>query len=193
MALLHHAVHAPRGDYVGLGVAAFLSWVGIPGPGEAALVTAGTLAAKGQLHLLTVVGVAWLGAHLGGLAGWFVGHHAGHAVASGPGPLQRARIRALDHGRRFYHRYGVLAVFFTPSWIAGINRMPARRFFVANALAALAWALLWGLGAALVGPSIADFAGDLGLVGTIAVAVLTVVAVVAALRRRGSHSHPRSD
>ena len=39
---------------------------------------------------------------------------------------------------------------------AGIHRMRWSRFLPANALSALAWALVVGLGAYLLGPSITD-------------------------------------
>src|SRR5438552_3270256 len=69
---LHHVhvhvhVHGPKVGYAGLGVAAIASWIGLPGPGEAALVTAGTLAGRGHLDLWAVLAVAWLGAMAGGV------------------------------------------------------------------------------------------------------------------------------
>src|SRR2546421_303040 len=83
-----------------------------------ALAAAGVLAASGRLDLAEVVSVAFVGAAVGGVVGWLIGMKLGHSVFGGPGPLRRTRLRVLAVGERFYDRYGVLAVFFTPSWLA---------------------------------------------------------------------------
>ena len=57
------------GEYIGLFVLVAIMGAGIPGPGDAALIAAGTLAGQGNLSLtlvLIVAGVAWmLGSILG--------------------------------------------------------------------------------------------------------------------------------
>jgi len=180
---LHHRFHGPRGDYVGLAGAAAASWAGLPGPGEAALITAGVLAAHHKLDLLSVVATAWLGATLGGTAGWWIGLKAGREVVTKPGPLHHLRIAALERGDRFYARFGVVAVFFAPSWVAGIHGMRAVSFIAANAVSALIWALLFGLGAYFVGPTVTDLVVDIGLVGGIVIGGLVVAAVAGMLVR----------
>jgi membrane protein DedA with SNARE-associated domain len=184
MALLHHQVRGPSLGYVGIGLAALASWVGVPGPGEAALVTAGTLAGRGRLDLLSLLACAWLGATLGGIGGWWIGRHAGHRLAGPRGPFAAPRRAALARGERFYARFGVLAVFLTPSWVAGIHGMRASRYLPANALAALVWAVLFGAGGDIAGPAIAEFASDLGLLGGIVLAGLVIAGTVAGLRTR---------
>lgn len=181
---LHAHVHGPRGDYIGLALAAAASWVGVPGSGEAALVAAGILAAKGKLDLLSVIVVAWAAATAGGVAGWVVGLRVGRRLMTRSGPLQRWRRHALDRGERFYARYGPVAVFFTPSWMAGITHMPAAPYLAANAISALAWALMLGLGSYAIGPTILDLFADLGRVGLVVLVVVAVGAAVAARRRR---------
>jgi membrane protein DedA with SNARE-associated domain len=188
---LHHHVHGPKGDYVGLGLAAAAGWAGVPGPGEAALITAAVLAERHKLDIVSVIAVAWLGATLGGTAGWAVGIRAGRAVLTAPGPLQKARLSALDRGDRFFERFGPVAVFLTPSWVAGIVGMRAVRFLVLNALAALFWAVALGLGVFLAGPPIADLFADLGLIGGIALGVVALIAAVTALVRGRSRRRRR--
>ncbi|MEA2481851.1 MAG: hypothetical protein QOJ07_3773 [Thermoleophilaceae bacterium] len=188
---LHHHVHGPKGDYVGLGLAAAASWAGVPGPGEAALITAAVLAERHKLDIVSVIAIAWLGATLGGTAGWAVGIRAGRAVLTAPGPLHKARVSALDRGDRFFERFGPVAVFLTPSWVAGIVGMRAVRFLVLNALAALFWAVALGLGVFLAGPPIADLFADLGLIGGIALGVVALIAAVTALVRGRSRRRRR--
>jgi membrane protein DedA with SNARE-associated domain len=181
---LRRHVHGPAADYLGIGAAAAASWAGLPGPGEAALITAGIVAAHGRIDIVAVIAVAWLGAVLGGVIGWLVGLKAGRTVVSAPGPLLRARLSALARGDRFFERYGAVAVFFTPSWIAGIHGMRAGRFLAANAVAALVWSVVIGAGAFYAGPPIVELVDDLGLVSALVVGGLLAAAVVGAVARR---------
>ena len=183
---VHHRVHGPRIDYVGIGVAAAVSWLGVSGPGEVVLVTAAVAAARGRLDISSVIGIAWVGATLGGMGGWLIGRHGGRRVILAGRWLRPARERALDRGNRFFERYGWVAVYFAPSWAAGINAMSASRFLPANAVCALAWSLLIGLGGYLLGPSIGDISQDIGIAGSVALGVLIVAAALAG--RRGIRS-----
>jgi membrane protein DedA with SNARE-associated domain len=177
-------------DYVGVFLAAALSWAAIPGVGEAALIAAGISARHGHLDLTAVVAVAFAGASLGGIAGWLVGVRGGRRLVTAPGVLLRLRLRMLARGERFYARYGPIAVLFTPAWVAGIHNMRWSRFLIANTFSALVWAVAIGVGADLIGPSITDLVGDVGVAGAIALAgVLIVLAAVLvrslSARRRG--------
>jgi membrane protein DedA with SNARE-associated domain len=175
-------------DYIGVFVASGASWALLPGPGEAALIAAGISAAHGHLDLASVIAVAWAGATVGGTAGWIVGVKGGRGLLMAPGPLRPVRLGLIARGDRFYERYGPVAVFFTPSWIAGVHDMRWPRFLPANALSALTWALSIGLGAYLIGPSITDIVADAGLAGGSLLAALFVLAVVLVLRRRSHRS-----
>lgn len=184
VAVVHHHTRASGVDYVGVFLAAGVSWVALPGPGEAALIAASISAAHGRLDLASVLAVAWAGAIAGGTAGWIIGVKGGRGLLTAPGPLHHLRLALIARGDRFYERYGPLAVLFTPSWIAGIHDMRWSRFLPANAVAGLAWALGFGLAAYYVGPSITDIAADAGLAGGLLVGALFVLAVGLALRRR---------
>ena len=180
----HHHLYGPSLGYVGIGLAAAASWAGIPGPGETALIAGGILAARERLDLAELLVVAWLGAMVGGIAGWGLGRRTGQALLTARGPLHRQRMAAMVRGARFFARFGVLAVYFAPSWVAGSTGLRAPRFIVANAMAALIWVCLVGLGAYAVGPAIADVVGDIGLIGPIAVGILAVAGIAYTLTRR---------
>jgi membrane protein DedA with SNARE-associated domain len=185
LAAVHHRFHGPGVDYLGVAVAAAISWFVITGPGEAALIAAGIAAARHRVDLPSVIAVAWAGALAGGIAGWVAGLKGGRALFLADGPLLRRRRRMLASGERIYDRYGVLAVYFAPTWMAGINRMRARRFLAANAVSTLIWALLVGVGAYLVGPSIEEIISDIGLAGVLVLAGLVAAGALArTLRRR---------
>ena len=177
--------HGPPIGFLGIAIAAFASWAGVPGAGEAALITGAAFASRGKLDIATVELAAFIGATIGGTFGWLVGMRVGADMAARPGPLYRWRLRALRSGERFYNRWGVVAVFLTPSWIAGVNRMKPLRFLAANAVSAAVWALGIGLATYFAGPSLAEIVGDIGLLGGILLAVVAVgVVVVRWLRRR---------
>jgi membrane protein DedA with SNARE-associated domain len=169
---LHHRFHGPHVDYVGVGIAAAVSWIGVAGVGEAALIAAGIAAAHGKVDLASILFVAWFGASVGGTAGWVIGLKGGRALMTRAGPLYRLRLRLLRHGDAIYARRGWLAVFFAPSWMAGVSRMRAAKFLPLNALSALIWALGVGLGAYFAGPSVADVVDDIGLAGLIVLAAI---------------------
>ncbi|MEA2218809.1 MAG: hypothetical protein QOJ35_1435 [Solirubrobacteraceae bacterium] len=181
---LHHRFSGPHADYVGLAVAAAISWIGVTGPGEAALIAASIAAAQGHVDIVGVLVVAWAAAMGGGVLGWLIGARGGRALIAKPGPLHHTRLRLLRHGDRVYERRGWLAVYLAPSWMAGVSGMRARRFVPANAVASLIWALTIGLGSYLAGPSIADAVGDIGIAGLIALIAFAVISAVVTRRRQ---------
>ncbi len=192
LAAFHPHLHAASFDYLGVALAAAASWVGVPGPGEPVLIAAGIYAARGHVDLLDVLLVAWAGATAGGVAGWLLGRRGGRALWLAPGPFQHQRLATIVRGERFFERHAFVGVYLVPSWVVGINGMRAARFLPANAFWALAWTLLVGGGAYLVGPSIADVIGDIGLIGGLTLAALVVAGIATALmrRRRGDSRAP---
>jgi membrane protein DedA with SNARE-associated domain len=172
---LHHRFHGPHVDYVGVGVAAAASWIGVAGVGEAALIAAGIAAARGKVDISSVLLVAFVGAMAGGAVGWLIGIRGGRALMTRPGALYRLRLRLLRRGDAIYEKRGLLAVYVAPSWMAGISGMRFRRFMLANTVSAVVWAALVGLGAYFAGPSVADFLGDLGTLALVLIAVAALI------------------
>jgi membrane protein DedA with SNARE-associated domain len=179
-----HHIHGAAVDYVGVGVASFASWAGLPGPGESVLIATGVLAARHHLDITPVILWATIGANLGGIAGWLLGMKAGRAVLTRPGPLYRVRRRAAARGDEVFHRLEVVAILLAPSWVAGIHRAQARLFLPINGLSALAWSVGFGLASYYAGPPVLEFASDFGAVGTIALVALIGLAVGLEIYRR---------
>jgi membrane-associated protein len=189
--LLHHRFHGPPFDYVGLAFGALVSSAGFPGPGEALLIAGGIIAAAGKLDIASVILVAFVGATVGGVIGWLIGLKAGRTLLSAPGPLRRARLRALDRGDRIFHRQVALAVIFTPAWVAGIHHVRSRVYQPLNALSAAMWAVGVGLAAYYVGPSVADALGDLGIATLSALGAVVLGAIAfEVFRRRRQRPEP---
>jgi membrane protein DedA with SNARE-associated domain len=189
--LFHHRFHGPPFDYVGLAFGSLVSSAGFPGPGEALLIAGAIIAAAGKLDIVSVIAIAFAGSVVGGIVGWMIGLKAGRTVLTAPGPLYRARLRALERGDRIFHRRVAIAVIMTPAWVAGIHHVRSRIYQPLNVLAAALWALAVGLVAYYVGPSVADFVGDLGLVALIVIGVILIGGTLFEIlrRRRGGERH----
>jgi membrane protein DedA with SNARE-associated domain len=175
-----------------------VTWIGVSGPGELALIGAGIAASRGRPDIVSVIAVGWLGGTLGGTSGWLIGRFGGRRIVLAGSWLRAWRERALESGNKFFERYGLLAVWFAPSWAAGVNHMGAARFVVCNSACALVWALLFGLGSYLLGPSIRDVAADVGLVAGLVTAALVLAAILSARRgfvraRRRRGRSPKQD
>jgi membrane protein DedA with SNARE-associated domain len=188
-----HIQHPPQGlpfDYAGLALAAFASWVGVPGPGEPVLIAAGVLAAQHKLEIVTVLLIAWVAATVGGIIGWLIGMKTGRAFLIAPGPLRQVRINAVARGDVVFARFAVIAIVMTPSWIAGIHRVRAAVYLPTNAAAAALWACWIGLGAYFVGPAVLDFVQDFGVVSAVGIGLFIIAGVVIEVRRRRARAGP---
>jgi membrane protein DedA with SNARE-associated domain len=143
----------PWGVYLVVGLVIGLESLGIPLPGEIALVAAALLASRLTLDISPVgVGAAaTIGAIVGDTIGYSVGHRYGMVLFErlgrrfpkhfGPGHVALAK--------QLFSRWGVWAVFFGrfiallrifAGPLAGALKMPYRHFLAANATGAVFWA-----------------------------------------------------
>jgi len=129
-------------------------------PGDSLLFTAGLLSAPGvsdpvHLNLAIVLPGVFLAAVAGAQTGWWIGYRAGPALVRRP-DSRFFKQEYVKRAEEFFEKRGLWAVvlarfvpivrtFLNP--MAGIARMPARTFFVANLLGAL----LWSVGVTLAG------------------------------------------
>lgn len=156
----------PEAVYLIVGVMIMVESLGIPVPGEIALVTAAVLATQHKVPLEP----AWIAvsASAGAIAGDSIGFYVGHRVGK---PLfgwlggKFPRHFGPSHvavAERFFTRHGAWAVFFGrfiallrifSGPLAGSLHMPYGRFLAANASGGIIWAtgityLIWFLGQA---------------------------------------------
>jgi len=183
LALLHH-VPAANIDYAALALGAFASWAGVPGPGEPLLIAASIVAARHQLDLTPVLIWAWVGATLGGVAGWMTGRILGRTVMTAPGPLRRLRLKAVERGEEVFQRLTVIAILLAPSWVSGIHRAGTAVYLITNAVSAAVWAVGIGVGAYYVGPAVLDVLADVGTATAIGLVVLVLLAIGFEVTRR---------
>jgi membrane-associated protein len=166
--------------------------MGIPVPGETALVTAAVVASRGRLQIEVVIAVAAAAAIIGDNIGFVIGRKLGRRALTAPGPLLRHRRRVIAVGEPFFDRHGPKAVFLgrwvtglriTAAWMAGVTRMSWPTFLFWNALGGIAWATSLGLLAYFVGHSAEKLIHLAGLGGAVAV-VLGGIALWFVLRMR---------
>src|SRR5947199_5205827 len=160
--------------YAALGALIAGETMGVPLPGETALIAAGILASEGHLSIELVILVAACAAILGDNVGFWIGRRGGRKLLELPGPLAHHRQRVLERGEEVFRRHGGKTVFFgrwfsglriASAWLAGVNRMPWGTFVVYNALGGIAWAVTVRLASYYLGQSAADALKAVGLGG----------------------------
>lgn len=146
----------------GLFLGLILEFLGIPFPGEAALMLAGFWASRNQFSLFTVLGAAWAGSACGSLLAYLLGRYLGHPFLFRFGRYVFITPRKIVWVRRWFRRYRgatLLLGRFVPgvrplsAYVAGITRMPFLLFLPLSLLGALLWCATFILVGYLVGGS----------------------------------------
>jgi membrane protein DedA with SNARE-associated domain len=158
-----------------------LESMGVPSPGETALVAAAVLASQGHLKIWLVIVIGAASAILGDNLGYLLGRKLGREVLVSRGPFHEQRGRLIEIGDRYFKRHGAKTVFigrwiawirFATAWLAGINHMPLRIFFPWNAFGAITWAVTYGLLGYYGGQAVVNVAESIGIVAAIVFAVV---------------------
>jgi membrane protein DedA with SNARE-associated domain len=171
-----------------------LESMGIPSPGETALVAAAVLASQGKLQIWLVLVIGISSAIVGDNIGYLLGRRFGRELLEAPGPLRRHRVRALEVGDGFFKRHGpktvflgrwIVAIRVATAWLAGINDMRFRTFFLWNAFGGVTWGMTYGLAGYYGGKAATGVLSTAGLaVGGVVVLVLVVRQVIVHRRER---------
>ena len=176
--------------------------LGVPLPGETALILAGIYA--GHTHRLSpwaIFAVAAAAAIIGDNIGFWIGAKGGYRLARRYGRRVRLDERKLKIARYLFDRHGVKVVFFGrfvsvlrtyAAFLAGTSRMRWRRFLPANAAGGIVWAAIYTTAAYLAGDVLQRVSGiiDWVLAG---VAVLAIAAAVILLRRQAAKLGDRAE
>src|SRR5579871_5841650 len=132
-----------------LGVVVGIEALGVPLPGETAVIFGGLAASSGRLDIVLVIVVAAAAAIIGDNIGFEIGRRGGRRLLERPGRFYEERQRVIAIGDPFFERHGPKAVFIGrwiaglrvwASWLAGASSMRWRSFFLWNALGGTAWA-----------------------------------------------------
>jgi membrane protein DedA with SNARE-associated domain len=183
---VQHLIHA-YGLWVLFAVIT-LEAIGIPMPGESALVATALFAASThQIDIVLVIAVAAAGAILGDNIGYLIGRRIGVPLVARYGRYVGLGEPRLKVGQYLFLRHGGKIVFFGrfvaflrtfAALLAGINRMHWSHFLLMNALGGICWAALIGGGAYLFGAEMKRITGPVSIVLLIVTAGLLVAGLV---------------
>ena len=152
-----------------------LESMGIPAPGETALVTAGIFAGTtDRLNIVWVMVAAAIGAIMGDNVGYVIGRRFGYSMLLRYGHLARIDARRIKLGQYLFARHGGKVVFFgrfiallraLAAVLAGTNCMRWRRFLFFNASGGVLWAAVYGMAAYLLGARLQRLHGRVAFFG----------------------------
>ena len=154
--------------------------IGVVVPGTAAIIAISTLVPTGSIKLWPLIAVAFAGAVVGDGVPFWIGHRY-HASLLQRWPLARYP-KWVAKSESFINKHGDKSVFlarFTPGvrafvpLFAGILKMSARRFYLANTLSAAIWAPTHILPGVLLGATFSHLG-----VAAIPIASLIVIVVL---------------
>jgi membrane protein DedA with SNARE-associated domain len=169
--------------------------MGIPVPGETAIIFGGLAASQGKLDITAVIVVAAAAAIIGDNIGFLIGRRGGRALLERPGRFEKERKRVLEIGDPFFEKHGSKAVFFGrwvaglrvwAAWLAGASEMRWRTFLAWNAAGGISWATSVSLAAYFGGTTVEHIVTKVGLYGGIAVGVAVIIGLVLWRRRRAA-------
>jgi len=166
-----------------------LESLGIPLPGETALVTAAAVAALGHLSIYAVVATAVAAAIIGDNGGYWIGREGGIALVRRYGRVIHLNESHLARAHVFFEKHGPKTVFLgrfialLRTWaavLAGAAHMPYGTFMLYNALGAVCWAVIVGALGYVFGrnlPQLEHYIGQASLAGVLLVALVVGLAL----------------
>ena len=140
--------------YPALLLLVLLESLGIPLPGEIALVTAAAYASHGRISISVVIALGAAGAIFGGILGYWIGLKGGLPLVTRYGGYVGVRQSHVDKAHAFFERNGAKTILFgrfiavLRTWaavIAGAARMSFTKFVTYNTLGSVVWAIVFGL------------------------------------------------
>ena len=149
--------------YLGIGLGLLMGNLGLPFPEEVILPLGGYFGWTGRLSTWRVVLLGVASGALGDHVGYWFGRRGGRAFVERYGRRLLVPPRTLQRADRFFTRYGPGAVFlgrfvtgvrFLVGPLAGVSRMPYRRFVLANLAGGIVWVTLAVTGGYLLAPEL---------------------------------------
>lgn len=169
--------------------------LGVPLPGETALVAAATYAgATHRLSIWAIFASATAAAVFGDSVGYWIGRKGGYRLLRRWGRYVHFDEPKIKVGRYLFDRHGGKMVFFGrfisilrtyAAFFAGTNEMRYRRFLTWNAAGGVIWAALYTFGAYLVGGTLAAVSTPLDIALGALAAVAIVIGFIVVRRHMG--------
>ena len=165
-------------EYIVMFVFVFVLGFGVPGPGDASLIAAGTLAGEGRLNLWIVLALSMIAWMLGSVTGYAFGAHGGRPLLDRPGILEKTRRKLLAKGDRAFGRYNFVASVTMPAFVSGIFHVRFWVFVLGALVAGVGWIGMYVGLSYFLGAEIAKHIGTVGTKAVIGVIVIVVIGLV---------------
>jgi membrane protein DedA with SNARE-associated domain len=162
-------------EYVVLFVLVAIMGAGLPGPGDASLIAAGTLAGEGKLNIWIVLATAMAAWMVGSVVGYVIGIHGGRRLLDHPGRLEKSRRKLLAKGDRAFGRHTFVASVTMPAFVSGIFRVRFYVFILGALVAGLGWIGMYVGLSYFLGEEIAKRIGKVGTKAVLGVIVIVVI------------------
>jgi len=162
-------------EYLVLFLLVAIMGAGLPGPGDASLIAAGTLAGEGKLNIWIVLATAMAAWMFGSVVGYVIGAHGGRRLLDHPGRLEKSRLKLLAKGDRAFGRHTFVASVTMPAFVSGIFRVRFYVFMLGALVAGIGWIGMYVGLSYFLGEEIAKHIGKIGtraLIGVIVIVVL---------------------
>jgi membrane protein DedA with SNARE-associated domain len=165
-------------EYIIMSALVAIMGAGLPGPGDASLIAAGTLAGEGKLNVWIVLASAMAAWMLGSVAGYVIGVHGGRRLLDHPGRLEKSRRKLLAKGDRVFARHNFVASVTMPAFVSGIFRVRFYVFISGALVAGIGWIGMYVGLSYFLGAEIAKRIGNIGAKAVLGVVVIAVIGLV---------------
>jgi membrane protein DedA with SNARE-associated domain len=162
-------------EYIIMFVFVMIMGFGLPGPGDASLIAAGTLAGEGRLNLWVVLGLGMAAWMLGSVAGYAFGISGGRSLLDHPGRVEKSRRKLLAKGDHAFGGHTFVASVTMPAFVSGIFRVPIWVFILGALVAGVGWIGMYVGLSYFLGAEIAKHIGNVGAKAVIGVIVIVVI------------------
>ena len=130
-----------------------LESIGIPLPGEIALVTAAAYASMGHISIYVVILLTAVAAIVGGILGYWIGIKGGLPLIVRYGSYVGVRRSHVERAHAFFERNGAKTILFgrfiaiLRTWaavVAGAAAMSFTKFVIYTTIGSIVWAIVFG-------------------------------------------------
>ncbi|QNK89141.1 DedA family protein [Sporosarcina sp. resist] len=179
------------GYYVVL-IGLMLEYITLPFPGEPTLIYAGYLVHTGDLNLLVLILLAFIGTSVGITIQCFLGNKLGMPFIQKYGKYVFLTQKKIDLTKKWFEKYGYFLLFiglFIPGvrhftgYFAGIINLSFRRFAIIIYSGALFWVSFFLIGGYLLGEKLHHIINMMGQhIGKIIIGVIVIAAIMLGIR-----------
>lgn len=162
-------------EYIIFFVLVVSTGAGVPGPGDAAMIAAGTLAGEGRLNISVVLVISIAGWMLGSLIGYEIGLRGGRRLLEHPGRLENRRRKMLAKGDKAFAGHEFTATVTMPAYLSGIFRVRLPAFMVGALVSGSFFIVMYEGISYFLGAEVAKRIGNAGSKAVLGILVIIAI------------------